>query len=275
MSFKLENNVPEVYVDASRDFQLLCRTIDIYLCGCIGNASLIPYQLDLDKCSEALLPAIARMQGFVTDMYIPPQVLRNICKVFPYCIKNKGTEDAIRAATLAVLSSDRLIYEVTLQITRSEDGLILTVQSNAQSGYLPYLRELFRFIVPAGWKINILLARQRSVGVQTQHIQESKELTVSGITSKVMGNTLPLTWSYDASVDISTGSTAGMYSRIGYIPILRARSNKSLKGESHLNASTGSLLINDTSGATQFYPQHANIEAPTGSNSTGGTEGNG
>ena len=87
MEFKIEKNVPDVYVSESRDFQLLCRVLDIYLVGCLNRASNMKYQLDLDKCSENLLWAIANMQGFVTNVYIPPNVLRNICKVFPYCIK--------------------------------------------------------------------------------------------------------------------------------------------------------------------------------------------
>ena len=48
-NFKLENNVPNYYVDESRDFQLLCRVLDIYLKGCLSKSSYIPYQLDLDK----------------------------------------------------------------------------------------------------------------------------------------------------------------------------------------------------------------------------------
>ena len=66
--FRLEKNVPDIYVDESRDFQLLCRILDIYLKGCIDRASNMVYQLDLDKCNEQLLYAIANMQGFTTNL---------------------------------------------------------------------------------------------------------------------------------------------------------------------------------------------------------------
>ena len=166
MDFKLENNVPNVYIDESRDFQLLCRVLDVYLKGVLNQASYIPYQLNLDKCSEQLLYAIANMQGFVTNKYIPPEILRNICKVFPYCIKRKGTIEAIRVAAYAVLSVDKLIYYINVTTdSTAADTYVVTITCNARSEYLPYLEELLRFILPAGWRVSYQLLNTVNIEV--------------------------------------------------------------------------------------------------------------
>lgn len=280
MQFQLEKNVPEVYVNESRDFQLLCRVIDIYLCSCINNTSIIPYQLDLDKCSESLLLAIANMQGFVTNIYIPPQVLRNICKVFPYCIKRKGTEEAIRTAAYAVLSSDRLIYNVEVEIIKTDGVYSLTITSNAQSDYLPYLKEFLRFIVPPGWRTSIIFANQKDEETSLEFSQSSRVMKISGITARLVNQEGPLgEWNYASGAD-GVSSQPGMYSRVGYIQILRARSNTQLMSEKGRlygpSGPTGVSLIvpspsdtiepTGTPGSAVFILQNAQIsQGPTGS----------
>lgn len=187
--FRLENNVPNVYVDESRDFQLLCRLLDVYLDGCKGSASYIKYQREISTCSEQLLYAIANMQGFTTNMYIPPNVLRNILEVFPYCIKRKGTREAIRVAAYAVLSADRLIYDIIVNTYADNDGFNYYVEilCNTRSEYLPYLTEVLRFIVPAGWKTVYRLLNQVEVNDSTSIHMESKAYKLSGITARIVG----------------------------------------------------------------------------------------
>ena len=153
MEFWLENNVPNIYTEVSRDFQLFCKIFNIYLGANLNRACTVPYILDVDKCDESLLYALANMQGFVTDKYIPPNVLRSICKVFPFCIKRKGTRRAIEVMSQAVLSTDRLVYQVSVDLVREEvdergDSKAvykIYIQCNTtQIGYIPYLKEALR-----------------------------------------------------------------------------------------------------------------------------------
>lgn len=236
-SFKLENNVPNYYVDESRDFQLLCRIIDIYLKGCMSRSGYIPYQLDLDKCSEQLLYAIANMQGFTTKKYIPPNILRNILKVFPYCIKRKGTKEAIEVASYAVLSTDRLIYYINVEVNSRElnnsvafYNVIITC--NSQSEYIPYLEELLSFLVPAGWKITYQLLD--TLGEEARPIKvaiKSKVARLSGITGKII-NLYPLladAFSEDAAAKGIVKK--GVYSRVGFAKILQSSTKEELTNQ--------------------------------------------
>lgn len=241
--FQLENNVPEVYVEESRDFQLLCRLIDVYLRGTIDRAASIIRSIDLDKCNEGLLPAIAWMQGFTTHMYIPPKVLRNICRVFPYCIKRKGTEDAIYTMAQAVLSTDRLIYNIDCSIRKAEltDNFLIEIVCYANDHYIPYLAEALRFIVPAGWDIRYRFYRTVHVTLKDKVKIRSKVAGIAGLINKIVSekatefkldNSFPSLSSDNPSPQATTLSTKqATHSRIGIAKIVKAGSNTELKEE--------------------------------------------
>ena len=266
MQFRLEDNVPGVYTDRSRDFQLLCRIIDIYLCGSINRTANMRNQLDLDSCSEDLLWAIAYMQGFTTKKFVPPAVLRNICKVFPYCIKRKGTAEAVRVAAYAVLSVDRLISGI--DVTPISGGaeydssstqepytiyIECNVQSTYQSPYLRYLDEVLTFILPTGYApVYRVITRTRKLPsdrVVTSHTVSY----LSGITGKVMRGT-PII--YEIGEDTQNViQIEGEHSRIGTSKIISVDSSSSLQSEVHL-PNDGNLILK---GNTVFFGKNIRV----------------
>ncbi len=278
MEFQLENNVPNIYTEVSRDFQLFCKIFDIYLGANLNRACTVPYILDVDKCDESLLYALADMQGFVTDKYIPPNVLRNICKVFPFCIKRKGTKEAIEVMSQAVLSTDRLVYKVSVDLVREEIDekrnskavYKIYIQCNTtQIGYIPYLKEALRFIIPAGWDVYFKLKFPIEYNLYTPLIINApiKTTVLSGIPGKVMGEQ-PLR--YDGSSRFENLKSTyneinnRMYSRVSLAKIIHAKSTGDLTSQT-TNLSTapkGKLLEN---GQTIFRGE--NRDYPSGSTS--------
>ena len=266
MQFRLEDNVPGVYTDRSRDFQLLCRIIDIYLCGSINRTANMRNQLDLDNCNEDLLWAIAYMQGFTTKKFVPPAVLRNICKVFPYCIKRKGTAEAVRVAAYAVLSVDRLISGI--DVTPISGGaeydssstqepytiyIECNVQSTYQSPYLRYLDEVLAFILPTGYapvyRVITRTNKTPSDGVVTSHAVSY----LSGITGKVMRGT-PIIYEVDEATQ-NVIQIEGEHSRIGTSKIISVDNSTSLQAEVH--QPNGSNLI--LQGNTVFFGKNIRV----------------
>ena len=278
MEFRLENNVPNIYTEVSRDFQLFCKIFNVYLGANLNRAYTVPYILDVDKCDESLLYALANMQGFVTDKYIPPNVLRSICKVFPFCIKRKGTKEAIEVMSQAVLSTDRLVYRVSVDLVREEIDekrnskavYKIYIQCNTtQIGYIPYLKEALRFIIPAGWDVYFKLKFPIEYNLYTPLIINApiKTTTLSGITGKVMGEK-PL--EYDGSRRFENLENTyneinnRMYSRVSLAKIIHATSTQKLKDQA-TNLSTapeGKLLEN---GQTVFRGENRSF--PSGSTS--------
>ena len=278
VGFKLENNVPNYYVDESRDFQLLCRVIDVYLKGCLNKSGYIPYQLDLDKCDEQLLYAIANMQGFTTKKYIPPNILRNILKVFPYCIKRKGTREAIELASYAVLSTDRLIYYINIQITsytadNESDSYIIRIVCNSQSEYIPYLEELLKFIVPIGWRIEYQLLNTYKKDADTVKIGPTSRISrLSGITGKII-NKFPLiiTDLVGDNVFDNDGNeiSDAVYSKIGFAKIILSRSSEELKGNTgFVNTNNTKIKLIDNN-KTTFIGNNIGVTNPSDNNGGG------
>lgn len=276
MSFKLENNVPEVYVDESRDFQLLCKVIDVFLCGCINRASSIAYQLDLDNCSEDLLWAIAYMQGFTTKEYIPPNVLRNVCRVFPYCIRNKGTDSAIKTASYAVLSVDRLItgLDVTVFSESVDQELDTTIEKysiyiecNVDSAYLsPYLKyldEVLSFIVPPGFKVKYSILKKTRVTPNHRIVSSSDSVVyLSGILGKIMSGK-PLDYRIQSEQKTQEIFSDSEYSKIGYSKLISVLTKQQLLNEQHVgvNGSMYKLIeTNAESGKTHYNLFGSGIE---------------
>lgn len=243
-NFKLEDNVPNVYVSKSRDFQLLCRIIDIYLNGCKNRAADIVYQLDLDNCSETLLYAIANMQGFTPSIYVPPEILRNICKVFPYCIKNKGTIKAIRAMAQAVFSSDRLIYQVNVEEGgTTSDRFTITIECDANREYVQYLQEALKYIVPAGYVIRYLVYKDIDKDVYSRFEVIQTVSRFSGIASKIMSGESAL--AYNTHSGVETNTYSGYFSKIGMAKIYKYDSSSAVFGDGSESGVTGAVINNE------------------------------
>lgn len=152
MLLQLEHNTPEIYSEESRDFQLLCRILNIFLNALIEKTNKIVYDTSTDTLDENLLFLMARRLGFTTHKYFPATILKNICENFPYLINHKGTKDAIEKAAYTVLSANQDV--VYLEVKMEPSLHSINIQSNASYEDLEYLNELLTFIVPAGvqWK---------------------------------------------------------------------------------------------------------------------------
>ena len=87
----LENKTPEYFSEKSRDFQLLCRILNIFLNSSVEQGRKIVGNWSIATLDESLLALMARRLGFMEGSYIPPAILRNICKSYPRILKYTGT----------------------------------------------------------------------------------------------------------------------------------------------------------------------------------------
>lgn len=94
--FRLQNNVPDGYVDKSRDFQVLCRLNDILINGIKFNIDSITKSLNSATCSNNLLSLLQTKLGFISNKTISDESLRYILMSFPYILKYKGSKQAIK-----------------------------------------------------------------------------------------------------------------------------------------------------------------------------------
>lgn len=159
--FRVQNNVPEVYVKESRDFQLLCRLIDCWHSGSKFKIDSVINSLEPLMISDTLLELLATRVGFFPRIQIDSNVLRYIVAAFPYIIKNKGTEEGVRAAINAILKAEndpRSTEEVLIEFTNKTGSgdnptfvynVSITTQNNIYNKAA--LREVLRYVLPFGY----------------------------------------------------------------------------------------------------------------------------
>lgn len=172
----LENKTPEYFSEKSRDFQLLCRVLNIFLNSSVEQGRKIAGNWSIETLDESLLALMARKLGFMEGSYIPPAILRNICKSYPRILKYKGTQQAVREAAYAVLSAHQEVTALNVVYSPKTAGQNNTyypdpyihVECNVTSGDEVYLEKLYPYILPAGVRYDYTLNITRSYGSGTK-----------------------------------------------------------------------------------------------------------
>ena len=95
MIFRLQNNVPEVYVDKSMDFQLFTRIFDLAFNSTKHSINTVNRLSNTMDCDETTLPLLAYKLGFFENTNLTHKQMRLLLSAFPTIIHNKGTYRAV------------------------------------------------------------------------------------------------------------------------------------------------------------------------------------
>ena len=120
--FKVQNNVPEVYVNQSRDFQLLCRAYDSIVNGVKFDIDSMLSVINTDECNSRLLPLLQTKLGFISDVPATNDALRYVLKAFPHIVKNKGSLKAIQQAVIVFLKINHIRTPAEIHVTHKDDN---------------------------------------------------------------------------------------------------------------------------------------------------------
>ncbi len=144
---RLQDLVPAVYYDKSRDFQFIGRLYDIVLNHIKTNADLL-YDLPNGKNKDKrLLNLLALTLGFQTKHNYNSKQLEAICSVLPLIMKNKGSLAAIVIATNALLHAEGLTQALDYKVIPNRS---ITLYLPAELSDLTLLTDLMDYILPAG-----------------------------------------------------------------------------------------------------------------------------
>lgn len=156
--FKYKNNVPDVYPNESRDFQLICNVFDLTQNSIKYDIDSMLNILDTNLCPEKLLPLLQTKLGFISNYNLSAKQLRTVLKAFPYLIKNKGSTKGIQETIQTFLKTQNIFGNVQIDYINKRDNTsilnnIYEVNIGLQTKLLDVslLTELLRFIIPAGY----------------------------------------------------------------------------------------------------------------------------
>ena len=159
--FRLEHNVPQVYVEQSRDFQLLCRLYDCINNGVRYDINSMLSILDPMKVSDRLLNLMCTKVGFFTSRNYDSLLLRYILVAFPFALKYKGSKHGIEIAVSAILKAESEFR--VLDETKSIDSLItidnvehcIRIYTTVEIINKNALKDFLKYIMPVGYTYTI------------------------------------------------------------------------------------------------------------------------
>lgn len=159
--FRLTNNVPDVYVNQSRDFQLLLRLYDSIFSGVKFDIDSFNGLINTSKSRNSILPLLATKLGFFTDLEINDEKLRIILGGFPSIIRNKGSLLSIKQTLNLYLKTEHI--KCNIIITFNNETTIIggvtvldhTISIGADKTLKnpQILEEIFKYILPIGFRI--------------------------------------------------------------------------------------------------------------------------
>ena len=154
---RLQDNTPEIYTYASRDFQLFCRLYDCINNGFIYDTSTMTDLLNTKNCRSNILPLLQTKVGYFSTLKdIDDNTLRLILSGFPILLKNKGSLKAVRYAINIYLKS--LGLNLSYSIWKSKDGdenlgipshsIVINIDYSFLNTNL--LKNLLDYLIPGG-----------------------------------------------------------------------------------------------------------------------------
>ena len=161
--FRTQNNVPAVYCDESRDFQIFCRLYDAVFNSIKFNIDSIENLTDTSLCQDNVLELLATKLGFFTKETIEPYYYRFILQGFVRAVKNKGSITSIRYAVNLFLKMHHIVTDVSVWYTEegtminhtkiNDHTIIIGIEAALKNTYI--LDEIFKYILPVGYGLYI------------------------------------------------------------------------------------------------------------------------
>lgn len=162
-TIRVQNLVPEVYTDESRDFQLFCRLYDSLFNGIKFDTDTIKYIVDTRNIQASMLPLLQTKLGFFTKNQLDDTQVRYILQVFPDLLRNKGSLSAIKKLLNMCLKLNNISGSYTINysdqasiingVSIDSHTIIVGIDTIIQSTEI--LNELARYILPAGFSFYV------------------------------------------------------------------------------------------------------------------------
>ena len=164
--FRVQDNVPEIYINESRDFQLVSRLYDLLFSGVKYDIDTMVNVLDATLSKDSVLQLMCTKIGFFPRIEIDANVLKYIIASFPYIIKNKGSKLGIQYAVNAILKSEnnaastsRPHIEIINKLQQEDDTLqeyTIYIYTTVSLFNRSALEEVLRYVLPIGSTYQIL-----------------------------------------------------------------------------------------------------------------------
>ena len=147
---KIQNLLPSIYYEESRDFQVFGRSFEVVYNYLKTNVDLVNENPVDARSSELLINLVTRTLGFESKHEYDIDDLRMLCCVFMRCLRKKGTKSAIEDAIQGLLNVQRISSGFSVDIIHENNDVLLNISLPAELRDVVLLEDLFDYILPAG-----------------------------------------------------------------------------------------------------------------------------
>ena len=162
--FRIENNVPEVYVAESRDFQLVSRLYDLAINTTKYSITTLEEITNTKYCNSSILPLLCTKLGIFDDLQMSDKEYRVLLSVFPYVIRKKGSKEALDIICNAFshIVNTHCECRIVDKTTTSDNDAIIYFEEYSPDVKL--LLTLLDYVRPAGYKIGVQISTSIDLG---------------------------------------------------------------------------------------------------------------
>ena len=169
--FRLENNVPEVYVNESRDFQLFCRLYDVCFTSVKQSIDSLQFLTDTKQCSHQVLELLKSKVGLFTTAAVNDTELRYLLQAFPTIIRYKGSK---RGVELLMTLYTHMYSGVTMPSIEYLDNHMVRLIFKTPPQNDRLLLELLDMILPTGYIVTYYVGRNVKFPDKERNIEGTK-----------------------------------------------------------------------------------------------------
>ena len=166
MIYRTQKNVPDVYINESRDFQLLGRLLDSVVNDSRFYIEGIKNIISVKTCPSNLLPLLATKIGFFSKYNFQDEQLRGILQAFPWLIRYKGSKRAIYQSIflffrLSGINPNFLVDIVNIHDSTSyEEDYTIYITFVSKPLQTNILDAIFEYILPPGYVVKYIYSDQ-------------------------------------------------------------------------------------------------------------------
>lgn len=168
--FRIEHNVPDVYIQESRDFQLVARLYDLVIQSSRFSINSMEDIASSKYCNERLLELTKTKVGFFSSTEVDEHALRCILTAYPYIIRCKGTTRAIQ---LVISLFQRLTLRAIEGFELETDRRIVRIILSKPITYLQMLQDLLEEVLPAGYMLEFSVRTQVTLSNEGYTVQDN------------------------------------------------------------------------------------------------------
>ena len=156
--FRLQNHVPEVYVDKSRDFQLFCRLYDSCFSGVKFSIDSMSRVTDTKRCDSSVLELLKTKLGLFSTIDVDAAELRYLLQAFPTIMRYKGSKRSVEY--IKVLYTKMYSNVSVPEVEFGNDCTLRFIFSEPPKND-KLLLELLKYVLPTGYIISYDVAESK------------------------------------------------------------------------------------------------------------------